>query len=227
MAKARKCKPGLICITNLEMFLIILLICAGIYYLYHYFKEKKFNSNSNMNGNSQMTNQMMSVGVHSHTSPSILQDPRDGFMQRGLSTSIATDVYSNPYAAPLRDPRIYPRLQNSLDVRGGIPINIRTQGYNTSYRQVGILKRLGTSDDTILPLFGRPLMANRDKWQFYTINDKFHGIKLPVVSRGKSCTNEYGCDDLMNGDTVYVEGYNDAFKVTIYDTNLPEYIPFI
>ena len=39
-------------------------------------------------------------------------------------------------------------------------------------------------------------------------------IKLPVVNRGKSCTGEYGCDNLQNGDTVYVEGYNDAFKAT-------------
>lgn len=138
-------------------------------------------------------------------------------------TNISSDVLTDPYVAPLRDPRIFPR--NSSDIRG-IPINIRTQGFNTSYRQVGILTRNG-GQETILPLMGRPLMANRDKWQFYTINDKFNGIKLPVVSKGKSCTNEYGCDDLMNGEDVYIEGYKDTFKVTIYDTNLPEYIPYV
>ena len=58
---------------------------------------------------------------------------------------------------------------------------------------------------------GRPLMANRDKWQFYTMNNN---IKLPIVNRGKSCTNEYGCDNLYNGDSVYVEGIKDAFNVT-------------
>ena len=39
--------------------------------------------------------------------------------------------------------------------------------------------------------------------------------------------SEYGCDELMSGDTVYVEGYNDAFKVTIYENSQPRYIPFL
>ena len=44
---------------------------------------------------------------------------------------------------------------------------------------------------------------------------------------GRSCTSEYGCDSLYNGDNIFVEGYNDAFKVTIYDNDTPHYIPFI
>jgi hypothetical protein len=81
--------------------------------------------------------------------------------------------------------------------------------------------------ETILPLMGRPLFTNRDKWQFYTMSDKNNSIKLPVTNAGKSCTGEYGCDNLYNGDTVYVEGYNDAFKVTMYDNAVMKYIPFI
>ena len=30
-------------------------------------------------------------------------------------------------------------------------------------------------------------------------------LKLPVIFNGKSCTGDYGCDDLSNGDIVYVE----------------------
>ena len=66
---------------------------------------------------------------------------------------------------------------------------------------------------------GRPLHTNRNKWQYYTISDQNQGIKLPVSRNGRSCTNEYGCDDLFNGDTIYVEGYKDAFKVTIYENS--------
>ena len=59
------------------------------------------------------------------------------------------------------------------------------------------------------------------------MSDQNNSVKLPVSSNGKSCTNEYGCDSLSNGDTVYLEGYNDAFKVTMYDNNVMRYIPFI
>ena len=79
----------------------------------------------------------------------------------------------------------------------------------------------------ILPLMGRPLFTNRDKWNFYTMSDKSNMIKLPITNKGRSCTSEYGCDNLYNGDTVYVEGYNDAFKVTVYDNQIMRYIPFL
>ena len=81
--------------------------------------------------------------------------------------------------------------------------------------------------EMILPLLGKPLFSNRDKWNFYTMSDKNNMIKLPVTHKGKSCTNEYGCDNLYNGDTVYVEGYNDAFKVTVYDNQVMKYLPFL
>ena len=131
------------------------------------------------------------------------------------------DVLLNPYVPPLRDDR-------AMDIRGpvAVPINVSTQGItNAAYRQVGILTRIN-GPETILPLMGRPLFRNRDKWQFYTISEKSNFIKLPISVKGRSCTNEYGCDNVYNGDTVYVEGYNDAFKVTAYDNSVMQYLPF-
>ena len=52
-------------------------------------------------------------------------------------------------------------------------------------------------------------------------------MKLPVLKNGRSCTNEYGCDVLYNGDTIYVEGYKQAFKVTTYDNDTIKYIPYL
>ena len=59
------------------------------------------------------------------------------------------------------------------------------------------------------------------------MSDRNPTIKLPLSNAGKSCTNEYGCDNLDNGDTVYVEGYNGTFNVTSYDNNVMRYIPYI
>ena len=128
------------------------------------------------------------------------------------------DVLENPYVPPLRDERYH-------DTVIPIPINIRTQGppVNVNYRQVGLLMRVN-GKETILPLMGRPLQKNRDKWQFYTMSDKNNSVKLPISFRKKSCTSEYGCDNIYNGDTVYVEGYKDAFRATIYDNAVMEYL---
>lgn len=133
---------------------------------------------------------------------------------------------TNPYNAPLKNNTLF--MPPSIDVRGLIPINISTQGRMSNYEQVGILTRKNSgNNETILPLMGSKLMANRDKWNYYTMNDKNNMVKLPVSYKGKSCTNEYGCDNLSNGDSIYVQGYNDTFDVTLYDNQAPQYIPYI
>jgi hypothetical protein len=142
-------------------------------------------------------------------------------MQRMYSpfyTMPLPDVLENPYAPPLRDDRYH-------DAVIPVPINVRTQGppVNVNYRQVGLLTRVN-GKETMLPLMGRPLQKNRDKWQFYTMSDKNNSVKLPISFRKKSCTSEYGCDNIYNGDTVYVEGYKDAFRATIYDNAVMEYL---
>jgi len=128
------------------------------------------------------------------------------------------NVLENPYVPPLRDDRYH-------DAVIPIPINVRTQGppVNVNYGQVGLLTRVN-GKETMLPLMGRPLQKNRDKWQFYTMSDKNNSVKLPISFRKKSCTSEYGCDNIYNGDTVYVEGYKDAFRATVYDNAVMEYL---
>jgi|LakMenE01Jun11ns_1017448.scaffolds.fasta_scaffold9913269_3 hypothetical protein len=206
----KRCMPGVICIENVTITLTLIIIGSGILFLNLYNKKdnwlrekiiiKENNYASNYGNNSEYM-------------------PQPGFSY----SNNPDDVLMNPYKAPLRDDRFFPR--GSGDPRG-IPINIPTQSVDSSYRQVGLLTRLNGAE-MILPLMGRPLFTNRDKWNFYTMSDKSNMIKLPITNKGRSCTNEYGCDNLYNGDTVYVEGYNDAFKVTVYDNQIMRYIPFL
>ncbi len=143
--------------------------------------------------------------------------------QRREAKGMGDDVFFDLYKAPLRDDRCFTA---SGDMRGAVPINVSTQSCaDAKYRQLGILTRYGGKDETILPLMGRPLFSKRDKWNFYTLNDKNNMIKLPVKVKGKSGTSEYGCDNVYNGDIVFVEGYNDAFKVTTYDNDVVRYLP--
>ena len=197
----RRCPPGVICIENITIF-IVTIIVLGVALFF------QTRSDSPMKEK---------VVVREQGDTGLFPRPSYSF------SNVAEDVLMNPYRPPLRDDRVFPRLGE--DPRG-VPINIRTQGVDSSYRQVGILTR-GNGGETILPLMGRPLLTNRDKWNFYTMNDKNNMIKLPVTFKGKSCTNEYGCDNIYNGDTVYVEGYNDTFKATVYDNDVVRYIPYL
>jgi hypothetical protein len=133
------------------------------------------------------------------------------------------DVLLNPYSPPLRDERYF--LQNNIGPR--IPINISTNSIDTTYRQVGILTPVNSNKEKILPLMGRPLVTRRDLWQYYTMSDSNNSIKLPIIVKGKNATNEYGVDKIFGATLVYVEGYNEAFKVTIYENDVIKYIPFI
>jgi hypothetical protein len=205
----KRCPPGVFCIENVSLTLMIL---AAVVLLVYFLKP--LNSVQHMQ-HMQHTQHMQHMQHTQHTQPSMFQSRAN----YGVSNSQG-DVLLNPYVPPMRDDRA------TLDVRGPVvPINVSTQGTaNAEYRQVGILTRI-SGPETILPLMGRPLFRNRDKWQFYTISEKSNFIKLPVSVKGRSCTNEYGCDNVYNGDTVYVEGYNDAFKVTAYENSVLQYLP--
>ncbi|MAU36544.1 MAG: hypothetical protein CMD14_04125 [Flavobacteriales bacterium] len=200
----KRCPPGVICVENVTI-LFVLIIVGGVF-LYLKMNTFKYNQNNKIivkeNGNTS--------GIYPRASYSF--------------SNLENDVLMNPYNAPLKDDRVNP--VNNLDPRG-VPINIPTQSVNASYRQVGILTRLNGDGENILPLMGKPLFTNRDKWNYYTMTDKNNMIKLPITHKGRSCTNEYGCDSMYNGDTVYVEGYNDAFKVTMYENNTMQYIPHL
>ena len=135
----------------------------------------------------------------------------------GNNNNENNDPLSNAYLPPLRN--------NNNFIK---PKPIPTQSFDTNYQQMGILTRNNSNHhNEILPLMGKRKMTSRYKWQYYTISSG-HGnlqTKLPVSVKGKSCTGEYGCDEIYNNDSVYVEGFKDVFVATIYENNTFEYIP--
>ena len=146
----------------------------------------------------------------------VVRENSQGWIPSWPYTNLPSDPLLNPYAPPLRDERYF------------VPINVSTNigALDTQYRQLGILTATNTNGK-VIPLMGRPLFTNRDKWQYYTNSDQQNSMRLPVSKNGKSCTNDYGCDKLYNGDTVYVEGINESYRVTVYDNDTIKYLPFI
>lgn len=225
---AKKCPPGVICVENVTFLFFGLLILSILFFMYIKYKANLkldlglgLGSNSNLNMREYRVNQQKSCSNNSldiNVSSSGVV-PRPGFS----FSNNENDILLNPYSAPLRDDRVF----NNTNYNGPkIPINVPTQSLDTNYRQIGILTRVN-GGETILPLMGRPLFSNRDKWNFYTMSDKNAMIKLPITFKNKSCTSDQGCDNVYNGDTVHVEGFNDIFRVTVYDNNVMQYIPYL
>ena len=134
---------------------------------------------------------------------------------------------NNSYPNSNRNERNNRNDRNDRNEENDVPVNIETRGLSTPYGQVGILTNTGRSDNLILPLMGRRHMTGRDKWLYYTIsNTGSLNTKLPISVNGKGCDSEYGCDPIMQGDNVYVEGYKDTFTATIYENNAFRYIPY-
>lgn len=237
----KRCPPGVLCFENVTLLIIALVVIGlGIYAHSQFFGGHGHHGYHGPHG-------------HVHIQGPILQastDPLSDSLDFGIGGPTSNqDVLLNPYVPPLRDNSVG-STRPVYDIRGGVEtihygvhngysgggggggghgavrINIPTQAVDTTYRQVGILTRTGGQQEMILPLIGRPLFTSRDKWQFYTLSDKNNAIKLPVVVNGRSGTNEYGCNNVSTGDMVYVEGYNDAFKVTVYDSASLRYLPF-
>ena len=230
----RKCPPGVLCFENITL-VIIAIIVIGIAIYAH---SRFFGHHGGHGHHGHHANPIIMMSREQQQYPDEALD----FGIGGPSSN--QDVLLNPYVPPLRD-NSSGSTRPVYDIRGGVEtihyggmgggmgggggggvrVNVPTRSVDTTYRQVGILTRSNGGQETILPLIGRPLFTNRDKWQFYTLSDKNNAIKLPVNVNGKSGTNEYGCNNVSSGDTIHVEGYNDAFRVTAYDSASLRYLP--
>jgi|TARA_B110000858_G_scaffold120765_1_gene137838 hypothetical protein len=180
----------------------------------------KINNNTNNRNTTNYSNKM-----NGEIQNTFLKVPENLITKPMCNNNIYSNVLLDPHTPPVKNDTMFNNSNNLNNIKL-MPVNVATQSVNTQYRQVGILTRVN-EDDTILPLMGRPVIANRDKWNYYTMNDKNNMIKLPIIFRNKSCTNQQGCDSLYDGDTVYIQGYKDLFRVTLYDNNSLEYIPYL
>jgi hypothetical protein len=228
----KKCPPGVICIENITMAFVILFIIFIVYFIYSViFRQKIHITNNN---NTRVSEKMQSEERTSGNGFGMggglgffSQIP--SYPYNNLPPLVPGDVLLNPYAPPLRDERYFLPQLNYIPP-ASIPINISTNvgAVDTNYRQVGILNPANKPNkDNILSLMGRPVFTNRDKWQYYTISNQHNNVKLPVIVKGRSGSNEYGVDRLNNGDTVYLEGINDVYRVTMYDNDTIKYLPFL
>lgn len=234
----KKCIPGVICMENMTLFILVLVLLILVYLIIQYARQPA----AVRLESPYVVSQPVSMPSLIAPVSSMVALPQLTTLLGGVSTRYQQDPINDPYSPPFKtDGMIFPPTR-MVDVRGypptvvvggsvGVPVNVQTNQVNTAYSQVGILtKEMGGVGGmpVILPLMGRSLWNGRDKWQYYTMSNTAAAAvntKLPIKVKGRSCTGEYGCDSISTGDMVYVEGFDDIFRATIYENASLAYLP--
>jgi len=219
---AKKYVPGFFCVENMTLF-VAFLVVISLGYLYYVQFIKRHNHHGHHTSSSLILSGPVADGLleNPYVPPLKTLDIRGpiiptlvssgpgglGLGMAAVPTAISVSATNNNVI--------------SMPVPLQVPMPTATSTLQMPYRQVGILTRKSDNSDspTILPLMGRNLMNGRDKWQYYTMSNSGANIstKLPVNVRGKSGMSEYGCDSVSSGDEIYVDGYQNEFKATVYD----------
>jgi len=205
----KKCPKGIICISNYYFTIGIIILIIITFYFF---------SKSNSTNNKSIEQNIIVQDSDSNNNLTPNRLGGFGFVPNYPYNNLPGSVLLNPFSPPLKDERYF------------VPINIPTNigAVETSYRQLGILTPLnGEKKNEVLPLMGRPLFTNRQKFQYYTISNQHNNVKLPVIVKGRSGTSEYGVDELYTGDTIYLEGLEEPYRCNVYENDTIRYLPYL
>ena len=204
MARGRRCPPGIFCISDeLITIIIILIAVALLFFLYATFFLNASNKGPTIIMPSQIPNQTTVIPIKG-----------------------GGDSRYDMAPEPLRDwsyMRSIPTMPLPAMPLQAMPINIPTQGLPESFQSVGVIQ----VDDKVLPLYGRRTGRGSDRWNYYTRTDTYNPVPIPVNFQKRKCMDDVGCQEILSGDDVKVEVLNKQGKTSIYDYGGPKYIPGI
>lgn len=173
-----------------------------------------------------------------HNTVPIPQKPTVVVVESKSNPSVPpTVINSDPRFAPLSPERSYyvPPDLRGIPIPAGVgpmtPVNVQTRGIPDAYQQMGVLTaqggtaNSGTPTRTILPLFGRQLTTNRNRWNYYTRTDGMNPVQVPVQYKRRNCEDDNGCDEITDGEAVGVPVMGQSFTATVYRYSTPRYLP--
>ncbi len=211
------CPPGVWCMDTgmmILLFLLIAVIVGGIYFMYTTYHKTALWA---------MKPQKPTVVVVEK--PVVNQQPLQMADPRFFPLSPEQSYTTPPDLRGFPSPPIAAGM-------GAIPINIPTRGVPDQFQQIGVLTAPGGTETsgsptrTILPLFGRKLATNRDRWNYYTRTDGMNPVQVPLDFKRRNCDDDTGCEEIMNGDTVSVPVMGQSYVANVYRYSTPRYIPF-
>jgi len=223
------CPQGLICVNNFHIIYITIISLMILYgFRNQYYKDIYNKIQHELNITSQATS----------IQPLVIEPKKQVLQPNILPQEISINNKDRDLAV-INDP-LYPPLQRNYNVPNIklMPINIETRESGGDYQQIGMLHKKenidkaidkpGNNDDSvILGLYGKQTYKGSNRWLYYVISEK-NSIKIPLKLDDVDCTSDNrGCKELMDGDTINLTQYNGEFQVNIYKFDSPRYIPYV
>ena len=228
------CPPNMLCIQySHTIFLIVLVFIILFYghtryqnvftrneYLIKIVKNKSNNKSNNNTNNTSNNNVSNNLEVQKYLHKQLNKnDLYDSVREKLNINRTNNDIFEEP--------------TKTVD---GVRVNIATRGPTPEISQLGILSKLDNTNNTgpgsdgdshVLPLLGRRTYNRSNKWVYYTATDKYNQVRIPISNNGRDCGGEYGCDEIMDGNTITIPELNGSFKAKIYENTSLQYIPYI
>ena len=223
------CPKGTICLSHVNFFGGAIVILLGLYLV---------NRDTYKKLHDQITDMKNDI---EETKEEVIEDKLENQISNKINNVLQEKIgqhQQQQQPAFIPQPPIPPEpLKQEPPVMKRMPINIETRPDGGDYQQVGILTKESivdeevvpgnNTDSVILPLFGRPTYRGSQLYNYYTATDKYHQVRIPLTINGDNCTDQRGCKELYDNDSVQVPGYNGNFKVQIYKLDYPRYIPYV
>jgi len=113
-----------------------------------------------------------------------------------------------------------------ISERNIAPVNILSRAVNPDdvsvLQQVGVLYKIFGSLNEIYPLYGVKRYRNSDTWDYSTkVGNIGNFVHLKVLTR------RLNNNELQTNDEVRIDGNSSKFRVTMYDKDFPQYVPYI
>lgn len=208
------CPPGFFCMDATTMLCIVLVALAVLAIVVYVLRETGY-----LGSQSKPQPQPQVIVVKTPAAPAaptitLNADPRFAPMPPEQSYNTPADT-GMPIPAGL----------------GALPVNSYTRGVPGAYQQVGLLTTPGGTETsgsptrTILPLFGRSIDSNRNRWNYYTRSDGINPVQVPLQYKRRNCDDDNGCDEVSDGDSVGVPILGNSFTVSLYKYSTPRYLP--
>ena len=240
------CPPGVWCMDNTTVFCIICVVIIVVGFLAFLWHQSTVSAPLRHPVYRKPKEEVAELVATRETAPLLPRVGGTAPMLGPLDPALAL----GPWAQPTRgtgDPRFSPLAPEqsyytppdpgfvSPPIRAGvgaiIPINVQTQGYPDTYQQIGVLTAPGgtnmsaSPNRTVLPLFGRKLTTNRDRWNYYTRTDGMNPVQVPLEFKRRNCDDDNGCDEIITGDSVGVPILGQAYTANVFRYSTPRYIP--
>jgi hypothetical protein len=91
------------------------------------------------------------------------------------------------------------------------------------YTSIGYL---ANDAGTNLPLFARPSLTSRDRFNYYVMSNDQQPVRLVVMHNGQNCASEQGCSEIFDNDQLSITEYGGKiFRVKLYPKETVSYDP--